>query len=677
MTALHICAFYATCLCLACMPAHTRAQDVHDPAHRSDAVDEVVVTASPLDKKSDELAVPVTVLERAQVLDHLRETLGETLAREPGIHTTGFATGASRPVIRGQDAFRVRILEDAVGVHDVSSVSPDHGVPVNPLAARRVEVVRGPAALRHGGGAIGGVVNVITNRVPRALPERALEGELYTAYGTGARARDGALLLEGAAGPIAWHLDGVSRDSDDYHVANQIEDELDFSDTDGYALAGGASYFFAWGRVGGGFSRFANVYGIPGPEDPAEPVSIDLYKNHYAFEADVSPPLPGVRELRLRGGVSHYQHDEVAGGTEIASRFDNDEKEGRLELLHEPLGPFTGAIGVHWSQRDLSASGEGGEYLAPADSDSLAAYLFEEVSLGDTLRLELGGRLEDAEVSGTPAVGAARTRDFDLASGSLGLFFEPGETVSVGLTAQLSERAPDPVELFARGPHEATETFEVGDPDLDAETAKSVDLTARLTEERYQASASLFYTRYDDYIAGFLTGVACDEMGCPVVGGELRELLYQQRDAAFRGLELEGSVDLIELAGGHLGVDAQLDLVRADFTDSRGGDVPRIPPVRYGAGVHFANERVRGRVGFLRTASQNRTGEGETRTGGHTFFDAELGVTLFERGDGSELRAFVRGTNLFDEDGRNHISFKKDDVVLPGQSFRFGLHARF
>ena len=646
------------------------AADPHDPTHSDDAVDEIVVSVSPLGRRADELTVPVTSLDRDQIVHHLGSSLGETLALEPGIATSGFAAGASRPVIRGQDAQRVRILQDGLGAHDVSDLSPDHGVPVNPLVAQRIEVLRGPGTLRYGGGATGGVVSVLTNRVPRVLPEGPMTGELYAGYGTVARQRDSALLAEGAAGNLGWHFDAASRDSHDYKVPDQADRRQGGSETDGYVMSGGAAYFFERARVGAAFERYANRYGIP---EPGESVEIDLSKNAWLIEADVETPLPGIEKLSLRGSTSDYEHSEFAGGA-LGARFKNDQDEIRLEALHRPADAAEGVFGFTYGARDFEGLGEAADFLLPTETLSYSGFLFEELALADWLRLQLAGRAESVSVRGTPAAGLRRTERFTPLSASLGTLIELPGDLSVGFNAVYQERAPAPVELYARGPHEATETFEIGNPDFDKERSLGFDMVLRGSTGPLRAELSAFYTDYADYVFGALTGRLCDELGACGVVGDLEEIRYEQQNAAFYGGEFSGAIELLEFWGGHLGLDFQLDVVRARL--DRGGNLPRLTPKRYGGGLHFSNQRIHTRIGALRTDKQRREGRGETETSGHTFINFEFAMELLEVDDRS-LELSLSGVNLTDANARNHLSFRKDDQVLPGRNFRFGLRARF
>jgi iron complex outermembrane receptor protein len=549
-------------------------------------------------------------------------------------------------------------------------LSDDHGLPTSPLVQQRVEVIRGPATLRYGGGAIAGAIDSWSDRVPQRLRERPIEAELFGAYGTNANARDGAFLLDGSRGELAWHLDGMSRDSNDYHLPSD-DDEFN-SETDGYSLAAGASWIGERGRLGLGVSRFADVYGIPAPEDPAEPISIDLEADRYMLEGDLDEPARGVSSVRLRGAFTDYRHDELAAG-EVGSSFDNHQYEGRLELLHQPLGGATGALGLHVGKRDLDASGEGGELLAASRTRSLALYLFEEVPLGQRLTLQLGARGERTELEGTDIDDESHDRRFNPFSGSAGLVFDLSDATSLGLTATASQRAPDTLELFARGPHEASRTFEIGDPGLEEERVYSFDLDLRTRHERFRGNLSVFYMDYSNFTWGRFTGSSRDEDGTLYPGdpdtGELPEVAFTQRDAWFWGGEAEGHVDLVELVGGTLGLDASLDYVRSEVGRE---NTPRIPPLRLGAGVSFSHPRVRARVGVRRVEEQDRLGSFETETGAYTLLEASLVVPL-----GDRLELSLTGANLGDEVARNHVSLKKDDVILPGRDVRVAVRARF
>jgi len=661
----------------AAQPQAEPADDAHHGGSAADhAPERIVVTGSPLEHDRDELALPVDRIDRDELLHELGATIGESLMTRPGISTTGFAGGASRPVIRGQDAFRTEVTEDGLPTQDVSRESPDHAVPINPLAIERIEVVRGPATLRYGGGAVGGVVNAITQRVPDQLDDNLVSGEVFGALDSVAKRRDLSLNLDGSGGPVAWHADALLRRADDYRIPSGGRQQGTFVDAFSGAL--GAAYFFDdRGRFGLSYTRFESDYGIPGQDERAE---IDLRSNRASFEGDWFEPAGGLRELRLRGAYTDYQHDEKIEGV-TGQTFQNNQFDGRLELLHHELFGFLGAAGLTGRSRDFEALGEAVEYLAPTNTTTIAAYFFEERSFLSELVGELGFRVEGTRVEGTPA-GASRERDrsFVPLSGSIGLVYTPREDLSLGLTGAASQRAPAEVELFARGPHEATGTFETGDPNLNEETSYTAELRLSFERERFRLDVAGFYTHYRDYIFAQLTGVTVGEDGNVVPATDpdaLDQLFYRDRNAFFAGTEVSARVDLFDGLGGGFGIDGQFDFVRARFTSGADRNVPRIPPIRWGASLFYQGDWLRGRVGFFRTQAQDDVSNFENATSAFTFLNASLTLSLAPLYDRVPVELSVQGRNLTDQKGRNVVSFRADELLLPGRNVRGTLRVRF
>lgn len=462
-------------------------------------VQEMVVTASPWASPLDAIAAPVTIVGRDEILAGGSATLGELLANKPGIAQSSFAAGASRPIVRGLDNTRVHILENGLGGDGVSAVSEDHAVPIDPLSATKVEVIRGPATLRYGSQAIGGVVNVINSRIPSARPVGGFSGETSASYDTVNDGRQGSAVAEAATGRVVWHADAYRRKTDNYRIpGNPSRQDETFTDSTG--VAGGASVLFDAGYAGASISHFDSDYGIPAPGDPADPTFIDMEqtKVQTAVEFDDLGAWlgPWFGTLRLTGGYNRYNHGEVgAVSGDVGSRFDDKLWEGRAELLHGPVGPFTGTIGVHAVENKLSAGGEGGELLAPGKKDMYAAFLFEEMPLTQALKLQFGARAERVVVKGgafdeaTFAVDRVE-RSFVPISGSAGLVWTLGGSWVAGTTVQVSQRAPEAQELFSKGPHEATGTFELGDPTLGKETTVSTELSLRREGEDFSFEAA-------------------------------------------------------------------------------------------------------------------------------------------------------------------------------------------
>jgi iron complex outermembrane receptor protein len=653
--------------------AHEHPHDEHGETET------IVVTASPLEHDRDELSLSVDRIDRDELLENLGSSLGESLSHIPGIASSGFSAGASRPVIRGQDAYRTEVLEDGLRTQDVSRESPDHAVPTNPLSAKRVEIVRGPATLRYGGGASAGVVNVITNRVPDRVPPDSLQGEIFAGVGLAANERDLAAILEGGLRDFAWHADGLLRRANDYSIPNDDRPRIQSgSQVDAFMGSIGGAYFGDLGRIGASYTRAENDYGIP---EVGEPVEVDMHTDRFRFEGDVFDPVTGIRELRVRGVYSDYEHKELTNNV-VGQSYRNKEFEGRLEALHEEFLGVTGAFGFHTRYRDFRGEGEAAEFLAPAETTTAAAYLFEEYPATEALTLEAGFRFEHTRVQGVDISDTHRDLDFTPLSGALGLVATPAEWLTIGASASASQRAPSQVELLARGPHEATGTFEIGDPSLDEETSFTGDLRVEIKGGRGRFQASAFLTQYDDFILASLTGLSVDETGAIVAPGDpsaLDQLVYSNRDALFWGTEILGEVDLFVFDAGAIGVDGRFDYVRARFdsnTANGSRDLPRIVPIRWGGSLFFEGEALEAHVGFTRTEAQEKIAAGENPTKSFTMLHASL-ICRLDLIDEVPLELSVVGRNLTDVRGRNHVAFNKDEVLLPGRSIRFGLRAQF
>jgi iron complex outermembrane receptor protein len=646
----------------------------------------VVVTARPDAATLDELAAPVGVLAGQELALRLEPTLGETLSSQPGVSSTYFGPGASRPVIRGLGGDRIRVLQLGLGTADASNTSPDHAVSFDPLAASRVEVVRGPATLLFGSNAVGGVVNVIDTRIPDGVPDHALSGALDLSGGTVADERSGSAALNGGRGLFAWHADFLKRETDDFNIPGfaesaalraeeeggeqgheEVQGVLENSALESTSGAVGAAVIGRSGSFGAAFSGFDTLYGIPGghaheEEGGEEPVGVrvDLRQRRGDLRGEITQPFGPLRAVRLRVGVSDYEHQELEGEA-VGTRFTNEAWEGRLELPHRPAGPLRGSVGVQLADRDFAAIGEEA-FVPPTNTRSFAVFALEELGQGP-VRLQLGGRYEtqDVESGGDEPT----QRDFSGTSGSIGLAWHGAGGFGIGLNATRSVKLPTAEELFSNGPHLATGRFEVGDPDLEKEKSLGLDLSLHHRAGRFTGELSLFANRFDDFIFEQLTGE--EEEGLPVAQ-------YVQRDAEFLGGEASVTIDLLHREPDHLDLELMGDLVRAELRDTD-DPLPRIPPARLGAALHYHSQRWNSRVEVRHTFEQDRVARLERPTDAFTFLNASLGYRLFA---GRTVVDFLlRGTNLTDEEGRNHTSFLKDVAPLPGRDVRLGVRVAF
>lgn len=652
----------------------------------------------------------VTVVPKDEIERSTGKTLGEVLQSKPGITSSSFAPGAaSRPIVRGLDNYRVRIQENGLSSSGVSELGEDHGVPIDPLAAQQIEVIRGPATLRWGSQAIGGVVNVDNNRIPTAIPYRGISGEMKGSYSSVDKGRDGAVLLDAGAGNFALHADAYGRAATDYKIPNDpylpsalggeeaplVTGRQPNSAQRANGQAIGGSYIFDRGYIGVAVSHFESLYHVPGIEAAATATNLDIAQTKVTSKGEFRPDASAIDAIRFWLGSTNYKHDEIAdeGFYGIQQTFTNKEKEGRVEVQLQPFdlrfAALTTALGVQGSVQDLNAPGAEGGLFDPNRTRSLAGYMFNEFKFTPAFRMQLSGRIEQVNVKGTapdvfvdPFVGIARDRDFTPKSGAIGFLQDlPGDLVA-SVTAQYVERAPRAPELFSRGVHEATETFDIGNPNLNIEKAKSFEIGLRRKTGPLRFEATGFYTRFDDFIFRNLTG-SCDDTidTCTSLGGagtELNEAIYSQRDAKFRGAEFQAQLDVGPVWKGLWGIDGQYDIVRATFTD--GSNVPRIPPQRVGAGLFYRDMNWFARVGLLHAFAQNDVSGVETTTDGYNLLKAELSYTAKLRADATgitEYKIGIVGDNLLNEDIRNAVSFKKDEVLQPGRTVRVFGSVRF
>jgi iron complex outermembrane receptor protein len=639
----------------------------------------------------EEAFVPLTVVPSGEIVGTSGATIADALQMKPGIIGSTFAPGANRPVIRGLDNFRVLIQESGIGSHDVSALSEDHAVPIDPLSIDRIEVVRGPATLRYGSPAIGGVVNAINSRIPEIVPPRGVSLETRGGLGSVDRSADGALKVTAGSGNFAVYADAFKRHAGDYDTP-QGRQLNTFVDSEGFAF--GSSFVGRDSYIGIAFSRFLSVYGIPGEEALEGRPRIDLRQDKVQSRGEWRVRDHGVEAIRYWLGSSWYAHDELhfhegEDGAEVGSRFKNRQTEGRVEVQHLPvmtgLGELRGAIGVSFGRKKTTAlSFEGDGLLDPASTSTFAAFWFEELQLTKRLRLQAATRIEQTTVDGTglsltsPNAGdlVAGERRFMPLSASAGLLYDLPWGVVARLTGQYVERAPADAELFSKGVHEATGTFEIGNPFLSQEKAQTFELGFSKAKGPFRFDASAYYTRFDGFIFKGLTGEKCDDAldTCGLGGGtELDQVLYRQRDATFYGLELFGELDIGRVWRGAWGVDARYDFVHARFEDAEGGNIPRIPPHRAGAGIYYRDANWLARLGFLHAFDQTRIGANETTTEGYTLLNAELAYAFKldpEAGLAPEMTIGLKGENLLDDDVRNHVSFKKGEVLEPGRTIR-------
>lgn len=644
----------------------------------------------------------MTVMSAPQIDKTPGNTLGAVLFDKPGISATTFSpAGASRPVIRGLDSFRVRIQENGIGSHDVSDLGEDHGVPIDPLTAQQIEVLRGPSTLRWGSQAIGGVVSVTNNRIPDSIPQNGFSMETKGAVSSVDRGYDAATLLDmgsmnGAYGG-AVHADVYKREGGDYAIPGGRQANSAVSSA-GESI--GASSIGPQGYFGFNLAHFASIYHIPGTDGASNNTRIDLDQLKFTSKGEYRPDTDAIDAIRYWAGATKYKHNEINNDDGIAATFKNDEQEGRVEVQlaprQTPFGALTTAVGLQGGHQQLGTSGEAGGLLAPAETTSVAAFSFHELKLSNTLKAQLAGRVEYDAVNGSPGIfpasllpppdivdGNKTNREFAPKSISLGLLKELPNNLVASLTGSYVERAPRSPELFSKGSHDAPGTFEIGNPDLEIEKAKTVELGLKRAAGQFRFDTSLYYTSFSNFIYKRFTGNECnaDFASCTPIAapgpnfdpnGEIfKQIAYSQADATFYGGELAAQYDIGKFARGTYGVDAQYDYVHARFSD--GTFVPRMPPHRVGGGLYWSDPNWFTRVGILHAFGQNEIAPNETTTGGYNLLKAEINykqAIMAFGGFPAMLTVGLVGDNLLNESVRNSVSFRKDDVELPGRNVR-------
>jgi len=636
------------------------AQQTNSP-DRASGLETVVVTASPIAKHLDDTASITASIGRDDILAR-GGNIANVLANVPGVSGTGFAAGASRPIIRGMDSARVKLVENGLSSSDVSDVGPDHGVPLDPLSTQDIEVVRGAATLRYGSQAIGGVVNVLNNRVPTALPSQSMSGDVSASYGYAANSGEAAALTDIAAGPFAIHADAFYRTAGNYATPLGTQANSFFTGN-GFAL--GSSYFFnANDHTGLALVQYDAKYGIPSDITYILMRQTKLISRS-SFEIGAGP----LQALTIDGSYANYSHEEKNPDGSVNATFKNKELDARAEQLIGAIGPLSSAaIGVEVQNRDYSALGDGGDYLAPTTTTTVAGYIFADVPLAQTLHLETSARIENVRINGTPRSGVATNRTYVPVSAAAGLLFDATDWLKLGFTASTAGRAPGQTELFARGPHDGPGTFEIGDPALKLERANSLEGTARVKLDKFSLEFSLWNSWFDNFIYGGFTGRTCESDGTCAAGGpgDLRELYYRQQGAHFRGFEGKGRYQLLDTGSGVLSLDFQGDIVRATMTG--GGNVPRIPPWRAGGGLDWDSDTFDAGLQVMQVGRQTDFGPFDTATPGYTDVSARVSWDVTP-GWTFELS----GHNLTDAVMRNAASFNKDVVVAPGRDIRLTL----
>ncbi|WP_206859765.1 TonB-dependent receptor [Lysobacter changpingensis] len=707
----------------AALPLAAQADD-QDHAHQPKDLAGVEVKATPLVGTAEDLVRPVEILAGARLDEVKANSLGETVGKLPGVQSSYFGPGVGRPIVRGFDGARVQVLSDGLGSGDVSTVSVDHAVSIEPFLADQIEVLKGPATLLYGSGAIGGAVNVVDGRIPEAVTDEPLQGRAELRGNTVNDERTGMFRMDGtsASGNVVFHIDGLHRETGDYDIPGYpesrrlMEEEGETPDpsekgtlpnsfvrTDAGAL--GVSWIGERGFIGVGASLFDTRYGVPagaheheheedheheGEEEEAHeeegPVTIGMTQHRYEVRGGLDD-LGAFKSLRAKVARTEYTHTEYEG-EETGTVFDNTSTEARVELVHKPLFGWDGAIGAQWAQRDFEAIGEEA-FVPPSKGNDAGVFWLGERNFGP-VKTELGARVDRNKIDVNEAEAIGPDRDFHTTSLSAAFKWDINEAFHLSFGLDRAQRAPTAEELYSNGLHVATSSIELGTPTMDEETANRAEIGLHWHGGPFKASASIYHVKYDDFIYLADTGVVED--GSPV-------RLWTQDDARFNGAEAEVDWNFADNASGSWNLRVFGDMVRGELTGSgtrevafavphgdhshdytaqlaRGGNLPRIAPHRVGGEVRWELGDWRASLGAVRYARQDDVAAYETETPGYTLVDAHIAWHR-DTPAGNAWEVFLDGSNLLDEEARVHTSFLKDVAPLPGRGVGFGVRAFF
>ena len=682
--------------CLALMSGPVAAQKTSDAHGDHVGNPDLVVTAIIVRDQADILAGTSVVAEDELARD-VRPTIGETLTRQAGVSATSFGPNASRPVLRGFQGERVRILSDGIGSFDVSNTSVDHAVVINPMTADRIEVLRGPAALLFGSSAIGGVVNVIDSRIPRRVPSEGVHMDGALTYGSAANERSGSGRVDAAiSDQLVVHIDGsyaktgdlrtggyiLARDLRTTAAANADADvralatlkgKLPNSAARTWDIAGGVAYVTDRVNIGASVSRFDSLYGVPvrytlDAEAPAEEVRLDVAQTRADVRGEITLEDGFFETLRTRGGYADYRHFELEEDGAIGTTFLHKGWEGRMELVQREHNGWKGAIGGQFVLRNLNIIGEE-KFLPKVRAQHYGLFTLQSLDMG-ALRAEAGARVEHATASAQAdvdlATPAAR-RAFTALSGSLGFAYELMPDWRLGLNSSYTQRAPSAEELYSNGPHAGTQAFEVGSPDFAKEKSTGLEATLRGKGDGFNLSASLYHSWFTNFIYEAPTGAVKDDL--PVY-------LFRQDKARHNGAEVEASVRLMDWDGVVLNLDGVADVSRATIRTANGNQpAPRIPALRLLGGLEAQSERFDARLEAEWVDGQTRIARFETATPGYTLVNASLAVRPW--GKDRDISLLLSANNIFDVVARRHASFLKDYAPLAGRDLRVTLRFGF
>ena len=662
-------------------------------------LDDMIVSA-PFIESVEDSSHPITLLKGDELRNKVGSTLGETLQNELGVTNQSFGSGVGIPVIRGQSGSRVKVLQNSLGNNDASSLSADHATGVDPIIAERIEVLRGPSTLLYGSGAMGGIVNVIDNRIPETLFDKAIGGAGEQRYDSATDETSSALKLEGGKDHFAYHVDGFYRDAGNTSIGGMAIDEArarqhdpsfnavpagELQNSDGFIdntqtrTRGGSAGFSMIGDsglAGAAINQLEKNYGIPPDGHGETPVHVEMKQTKYDFKSQLNNPFAFVEKAKLKFGYTDYAHTEFDGNI-AGTTFLNQTYESRFELEHTPLIQNNkGILGFQSSNGEFVGLGEEGKIVPKSNIDTYGLFNVESLKAG-AMTYEMGGRIESTQI--TPD-GRADVSYIPL-SGSLSASWDVNSQNKLGLAFTHSQRAPQIQELFSDGFHHATRSYEIGNANLKKELSNNLDLSYQFDASWVKADLSLFHNWVSDYIyqqrdaAQLFNAEDGEFIANDSDCAECFPLLHSQQKAAiFKGFEAKTVFPLMDNKLGLVDLTLFGDYTRGTFDN--GGDVPRMPPLRYGVQVSYDKHEWSSNVRLTRGEAQTNAGENETTTPAYLLLNlgTQYKIAHFAQ---SDILLFAKGKNLLDENIRSSVSYLRNFSPEMGRSAEVGIRVSY
>ena len=659
-----------------------------------------MIVSAPFIESVEDSSHPITLLKGDELRNKVGSTLGETLQNELGVTNQSFGSGVGIPVIRGQSGSRVKVLQNSLGNNDASSLSADHATGVDPIIAERIEVLRGPSTLLYGSGAMGGIVNVIDNRIPETLFDKAIGGAGEQRYDSATDETSSALKLEGGKDHFAYHVDGFYRDAGNTSIGGMAIDEArarqhdpsfnavpagELQNSDGFIdntqtrTRGGSAGFSMIGDsglAGAAINQLEKNYGIPPDGHGETPVHVEMKQTKYDFKSQLNNPFAFVEKAKLKFGYTDYAHTEFDGNI-AGTTFLNQTYESRFELEHTPLIQNNkGILGFQSSNGEFVGLGEEGKIVPKSNIDTYGLFNVESLKAG-AMTYEMGGRIESTQI--TPD-GRADVSYIPL-SGSLSASWDVNSQNKLGLAFTHSQRAPQIQELFSDGFHHATRSYEIGNANLKKELSNNLDLSYQFDASWVKADLSLFHNWVSDYIyqqrdaAQLFNAEDGEFIANDSDCAECFPLLHSQQKAAiFKGFEAKTVFPLMDNKLGLVDLTLFGDYTRGTFDN--GGDVPRMPPLRYGVQVSYDKNEWSSNVRLTRGEAQTNAGENETTTPAYLLLNlgTQYKIAHFAQ---SDILLFAKGKNLLDENIRNSVSYLRNFSPEMGRSAEVGIRVSY